>query len=257
MSTASWSDVGESKGSISFGGITSQPSQGFGPTVQRHGPNTEFQPAMGGFQAQQMGTGEFQTPAPPMGAGQFQTPPLPGGTGHYQPPPPNNGGEYQPPPSTGSGQYEPLANYRPPVSSTHYSGFQPAATGSAGFMPSATNQWEVSPSTFEEQLSGFGLGAFFWGWYWALWMRMWKEAAIMFVLSLIFTPFLANLGFAFFANKAAYKSRQFASVEEFNNVDKMWALGGFLTLGGMLMWGWPVQMAILGLLFAPFAAILN
>lgn len=247
MSTpSSWSHVGES---ISFGGITSQPGQGFGPSVQRHGADTEFQPAttLGGM---------FQSNAPPSGGMQFQTPPPPGGapasgTGHYQPPPPTGGG-YQPPPPSSPGQYAPLANYQPPVSSTHYSGFQPAATGPAGFMPTATNQWETSSPSLQEQLGGFSLGAFFWGWYWALWMKMWKEAALMFVLSLIFSPFLANLGFAFFASKLAYKSRHFASAEEFNNVDKMWALGGFLTFGGLLLWGWPLQAAIVGLLFAPF-----
>lgn len=90
---------------------------------------------------------------------------------------------------------------------------------------------------FPAELNGWNWGAFFMGWIWALGM----SNVIAFLLC-FFLGGIGNIVVGIKGNEWAWKTRQFASVEEFRAVQHAWAVWGvvlfiasFLITGAIIL----------------------
>jgi len=87
--------------------------------------------------------------------------------------------------------------------------------------PAVANVPNGKSGPFPAELNGWNWGAFFMGWIWALGM-----SNIIGFLLCFFLGIIGNIVVGIKGNEWAWKSRQFASVEEFKAVQHSWAVWG-------------------------------
>ena len=74
----------------------------------------------------------------------------------------------------------------------------------------------------KDELHKWNWGAFFWTWIWALAHRLWGQAAIGLVVSLV-VPLAPNIYFALKGNRLAWERGTYASKEELRARQRRWA----------------------------------
>lgn len=84
------------------------------------------------------------------------------------------------------------------------------------------------------QIKGWNWGAFFFTWIWAFAHNMSTFGIIALILSFSGFGFIIAILFGLLGNEYAWKHRKFKSVEEFKEVQRKWAVFGFLLIFGIL-----------------------
>jgi hypothetical protein len=108
-----------------------------------------------------------------------------------------------------------------PSSASAQFGAVPAAYAPAQSMPAQAVDRSVVPN----EIKGFNFGAFAFSWIWAFVHRLWIPGILCFIPYL---NFIVIIYLAFKGNEMAWKSREFTSVQQFIDTQRVWTRWGII-----------------------------